>query len=197
MRETRAALAHKVESLEDRVNGTLQDVSDTVADVGEAVRNAVQSVRDSVEDGLEALYNALDIKRQTARHPGLMFGGSIALGALGGYLLGRSNVASRREPTRLPAPTPYGATEQRESSAATPLRDPGWLDEIAARFRPELEDLKGLAIGTSLGLLRDAIARSLPEVLGPKVTELMDKITVKLGGYPVRESVLEDRRVRH
>jgi hypothetical protein len=123
------------------VNDSLQDVSDTVA----AVRNAVQSVRGSVEDGLGALYNALDIRCQTARHPGLMFGGSIALGVLGGYLLGKSNVASQHEPMRLPAPTSNGATEQREPSALTPLRDRGWLDEIAARFRPELEDLKGHA----------------------------------------------------
>jgi hypothetical protein len=58
--------------------------------------------------------------------------------------------------------------------------------------RGEITKLKGLAIGTVLGAVRDLITQSGAEQMNAKVAEVMDSITVKLGGQPIRGPVLKD-----
>ncbi|MCI0353445.1 MAG: hypothetical protein L0099_00180, partial [Acidobacteria bacterium] len=84
-------------------------------------------------------------------------------------------------------------TALKEPTAQEPEHaEPSWLSQLGDTFGDELKKLKGLAIGTSLGLLRDMIARSVPDNLGPQLTKLVDDVTTKIGGEPVRGPVLRE-----
>jgi ElaB/YqjD/DUF883 family membrane-anchored ribosome-binding protein len=201
MRETRAALTDKLQTLERQVTGTIQDVSDTVENVRCAVHETVDTVQQSVRNGVAAIKSVVDIEQQVVRDPWLMLGGSIVLGCLGGYLLakrppsekGLSDTARTHtdgQAERLPATAgaPDGHVESTEPSSGT---EPAWITELAEKFRPEIEELRRLAIGTGLGLLRDMISQSAPEELSRKLAEVIDSVTVKLGGCPISAPIIE------
>jgi hypothetical protein len=202
MEDTRAALSAKIENLEhevvDSVHGAKQAVSDAAHDAAQVVSETVQSVKE-----------VFDINKQTERHPWVVFGGSIALGYIGGLLLDRlapvPNAIERPqsepathglwhrngngkfpafsyEPARLEKPAPP------EPPAKEP--EPDWLHKLSEEFQPEIAKLKGLAVGAALGLVRDLLADSIPEQMKPQFTDVMDQITTKVGGEPIRGPLL-------
>ena len=69
---------------------------------------------------------------------------------------------------------------------------PGFLARFAHQFDDEIEKAKGVAVGVVAGLVRDWIKEALPPKLGPRVDEVIDSATTKLGGEPIRGSVLSD-----
>ena len=69
--------------------------------------------------------------------------------------------------------------------------DAGWLTEMHNRFEPEINKVKGLAIGMAVGVGRDMITQSAPEVMKAGLTDVIDGITVKLGGEPIHGPVLK------
>jgi len=222
MEETRSALTEKLEKLENQVIGTVQDatsaVAETVGTVKEAVQDTVASVKESVSETVETVKETFDLPRQVEKRPWTMLVGSAALGFLGGYLLGggkeersRDRVAggphygrarSGREEFYASRSTGngngYGSSTASEtttpaSSAGTPRREEhGWLDSLGTTFQSELSQLKGLAVGAMFGLLRDMLSRSMPEPMQQQVTELVDNLTTKLGGQPVRGHLLSE-----
>jgi hypothetical protein len=58
------------------------------------------------------------------------------------------------------------------------------LTELAKTFAPEMREVKGLAIGILMALVRDALKRSL----GPELEKIVDRMTTKLGGVPLAEA---------
>jgi hypothetical protein len=145
-----------------------------------------------------------DVPRQVDRHPWLMMGGSVLLGYLGGRLLtprraraSAETPASRAEPAPPPAAAPHhnGAHARREPERQEPERkeEPrkeGWLSRLGDQFGDELSKLKGLAVGTLLGVARDMVSRVVPETLKEQVTELVDGMTTRLGGKIIHGPVL-------
>jgi ElaB/YqjD/DUF883 family membrane-anchored ribosome-binding protein len=193
MEETRGALSEKMEALGHQV-------ADTMRDATTAVHDTVENVKDT-----------FDLRLQVKRHPWGLAGGAIALGCLGGYLLhrrrsersranGRSEPASRGSPG-LTRPGNGGAKVHRlaeETPAKEPgqegapcASEPGWLTGVNHRFGAEITKVKGLAIGTVLSFVRDLIMPSVPEHLKPGLAGVMDSVTVKLGGEPVRGPLLK------
>ena len=166
---TRSAMADKLEALEDRMIDTVQSAQETVKD-------SIQSAKDTVA----SVKRTFDIKHQVEQRPWTMVGGCFLAGlALGGHLIPRGRPQAsktRRRPQQtailpLPAPTP-------QLQAEPPSR-PGILEP----FQEEIDKVKGIAIGYVMGLVRDSIKESVPQ-LAPKIDELMDGITTKLGGEP-------------
>jgi ElaB/YqjD/DUF883 family membrane-anchored ribosome-binding protein len=204
MDETRVSLTEKLETLEDQVTRTVQKatdlVSNTVDTVKHAVHESVDSVRESVHETVATVKETFDLHRQVDRHPWLMFSGSVAAGYLAGCLLGnergryssgsavRGSLYSARgngESEEAPAP-PSRTTTPMER----PAHRPRWLGQLADRFAPEIAQLKGLAIGTTLGVVRDMIADAVPQHLEPRIREVMDSITQKLDGETIPSPVL-------
>lgn len=197
MEETRASLSEKLETLEQEVVGRVQEaraaVTDTVETVKEAVHETVETVKDT-----------FDINRHIQRHPWAVFGGSIALGFIGGRLLDRLEWKGANGSTvpvydRPPATNgntfsgkPYGSTgtEAVPAVAAEPMKDDG-VHSLLRRFEPEVDKLKGLAVGTVMGLVRDMLTGSIPDPLKPQVSEVMNSLTVKLGGQPIHGAIIE------
>ena len=205
MDDTRAALSDKMENLEQHVMGMMQGATDAVAET-------VETVKDAVHDTVETVKDTLDISLQMKRHPWGVITGSIALGYLGGYLLvrsGRGRGAATR--TSLPGtaieprvdgrrngfahgdsaaklPVENQRIQESMSRPTEPDRQSGTFDQ----FMPEFNKLKGLAIGTVLGVVRDRLTQSAPESMRTVLAEVLDSVTVKLGGEPTPGPVLND-----
>jgi hypothetical protein len=197
MTETRAALSEKLETLEQQVVETVQGattaVNETVENVKEAVHDTVETVKGGVRDTVESVKEVFDLSGQVERHSWLMFGGAVFLGYLGGRLF-PANGHERPPDERAPALAADAQFEQCSESpevriAATRrgTEANGWTKTLA----PELKDLRGLALGGVLGLVRDVVEQSMPKNMAPSWHELVDRITAKLGGHPVAGPVLE------
>jgi ElaB/YqjD/DUF883 family membrane-anchored ribosome-binding protein len=190
MEAQRAALADKLETLENKivqtVEGAREAVAETVQTVKETVQSSVETVKESVTSSVETVKETFDLPRQVQRHPWPMFGGAVAFGFAAGWLLNRAvggtgggrsseswTYASR--PTTLPPSPPPPAPSSGEA----------WAQSLAQTFSPELHKLKGLAVGAALSVVRDLVSQAVPDKLRPQVSELMDNVTTKLGGDPV------------
>lgn len=200
MEETRASLSEKLEQLEHQV-------FETVKDAKTAVHDTVDSVKEAMHETVETVKDTFDVKLQMKRHPWAMLGGSIVLGYLGGRLLERSRpdgpragdwphtphwthgpFAGREPNGEYRGPQPSAPVSPPAADGQSP--DTGLLSSLTSQFGPELHKLKEMAVGAALGVCRDVITESLPDQLKPQLTDVMDNITVKLGGAPVRGPLL-------
>ena len=209
MEETRSNLADKLEALENQVSDTVQAttsaVTETVETVKETVENVTETVKETVEKATEtvesvghAVGEAFDISVQTERHPWIVFGGSLALGFTVAQLLGSSKKKADQEASdrawqsRLPAlestsSKDYGHRPAEPPPSAQTAAEPeegkkSWLWE-------QVDRLKGLAIGSLMGVVRDMAAKNLPGSLGQRVAEEVDSLTTNLGGEPIHGSL--------
>jgi hypothetical protein len=215
MQGTRASLSDKLEALENKVVGTVEGatsaVTDTVNCVKGAVQDTVQSVKGSVRDTVDSVKESVNIVHHVERHPWLMFGASLATGYIGGALL-FSVAPSRRSargvrhpeewgqgPARLggaASDETYGAHEgnghHREAYRPEAKPDQTFLSTMTEKFGPEIDKLKSIAIGTLFGFGRELLARSVPGPISSQLTQVVDDVTRKLGGEPVRGPLLSE-----
>jgi ElaB/YqjD/DUF883 family membrane-anchored ribosome-binding protein len=205
MQETRTALAEKLEALEQQVTDTVQEarsaVTETVETVRDVVHDTVDTVKDTVEETVNTVKETFDLTRQVERHPWAMVGGSVALGFVTGRLVDAAAAELSHRPAHWREPSPVATFTHRNGG---PVQEPGstngygasaergvsWLGSLASRFHNEIDQLKSLAIGAAIGVARDLIKQNAPEPVRDQVTEIMDGITTKLGGQPVRGQVL-------
>jgi ElaB/YqjD/DUF883 family membrane-anchored ribosome-binding protein len=200
MEETRSSLNEKLEALELKVTSTVENAANSVSETVEAVKESVHSSLHSVRD-------LLDVRGHVQRHPWPMVGGSLAVGFLVGWYLTKKTPKYTAAPSR-PRYGDYAGGEDLShgyaaaqtavrngagSPRSEPAKDkgPSWLSGVASALAPELDKLKGLAIGTVTSLVRDVVADAIPPQLKPKVTDFMDNVTTKLGGEPIEGNVLE------
>jgi ElaB/YqjD/DUF883 family membrane-anchored ribosome-binding protein len=181
MEETRTSLTEKLEALEDKVvrtvEGTTETVAETVNTVKEAVQGTVEAVSSTVDKTVETVKETFDVRRQIENHPWLIFGGSVAVGFLGGKLLGSSRRSSRS------SAVPSWARSTQEPA---PSSSPGWLHSVGAELKPALNKLKGLAIGGIAGMLSQSLIPAVPEPMRAQVGEVLENITTALGGTPIQ-----------
>jgi ElaB/YqjD/DUF883 family membrane-anchored ribosome-binding protein len=193
MGQTRAALTEKLESLENKVLGTVSCTTDTISqtvhEVGATVTETTQNVRATLRETFDSVRDAFNVSRQIHQHPWVMMGGSIVAGYVGGVML--DNLEHGRAPSVLPAERllPQGSEIRQRMEAETPThrRTGGFLKALAETFAPELEKLKAAALGMALGVVRDRISDAVPPQMREDFHQMMDRITTKLGGeaYPV------------
>jgi len=198
MENTRTALSEKLEELENRVTakveGATQDVAQTVETVTDSVQETVETVKDTVEEtisavkeGVGAVKRFLDLPAHVDRYPWIAMGASVALGYCAGEYLSRRNVR-RRAPTptifaakeNLAAPL-YGngqANSVRTVTEPPAPKTPSWLEML----KPELNKLKGLALGVLMGTVRETVAKAAGDKLGHSLAEVIDSATEKIGG---------------
>jgi ElaB/YqjD/DUF883 family membrane-anchored ribosome-binding protein len=222
MAAQRAALDEKLDCLENRIVQTVDSareaVAETVQTVKEAVQSSVETVKEAVQSSVEAVKETFDVPRHVQRHPWAMFGGSVALGFAAGYILNHMTARSRSPgfgsgkyyagddnrytaaagsaPFRFEQPQTGGSTAAEAQEAHQPTagrqHDESWASELSRTFAPEVQKLKGLAIGTLMAVVRDVVGNAISEPLRPKVNELLDSVTTKLGGEPVEGPVLDE-----
>lgn len=202
-----AAVAETVESVKETVASTVENVKDQV-------ESTVETMKGTVTDTVESVKETFDVRTQVCRHPWGMVGGSFAAGLLTGYLLpssrGTSAAGAVAAPTlsslaeartgwrseeRASAPPRHEERPswQPEAHASAPARreEPSFLASMFQSLQPEIDKFKGLAIGAAAGVVRDLIKSNLPPQLAPRVEELMNDVTTRLGGQPFREPLLD------
>jgi hypothetical protein len=205
MAETRAALADKLETLENKVVGTLEGanaaVHETVETVASSVQETVATVKGTVADAVDTVKETLDLRLQVRRHPCLMTGAAVAVGYMAGSLLG-SRTSGRWQPGYLHQPLespwpdghrPQAMLEDLQSSRGV---SHSTKHKAAGLFAPEVAQLKGLAVGFLVGAVRDAVSEALPDSMRPKFQETLDSVTQKLGGEVINGPVLEFKNGR-
>lgn len=199
MHETRAALADKLECLEQKVAGVVGAVGDVTTVVGDTVESlkntmheakaTVEAVQEKAQEGVESVKELFDVNAQVQQHPWLIVGGSVAAG----YCLGRfldtaesrpAASSSRDTPTMSSASN--GGSRRLESSAPPPS------DSRPGLFAPEIARLKAMALGALFGTAREMLASSLPEPVVHQVKDLIDDVTRKVGGEPIASSAFAD-----
>jgi ElaB/YqjD/DUF883 family membrane-anchored ribosome-binding protein len=207
MAETRASLTDKIEALENQVKDTVQEataaVASTVENVKEAVQHTVDTVKGTVTGTVEGVKEAFDLNLQVDRHPWLMMTASAGIGFGVGLLLGgprRHHPRMGREIRHLP---PERSTWPSESVSSGPVAghhraEANLVPERAAPRQnwtdllwPELNKLKGMAIGYTVAAIRDVISESLPHEMQPQIADIASSLTSKLGGQPIHDRVLQ------
>lgn len=164
---TRAAMADKLEALEDKMMGAAQSAQATV-------ENSIQSAKDVVA----SVKRTFDIKHQIEQRPWTIVGGSFLAGLAVSLLIPkgrpRSSMTSVTNGSDAAvAPTPPLQAEPRSESG------------VFEPFQEEIDKVKGIAIGYVMGLVRDSIKESVPQ-MASNIDEVMNGITTKLGGKPIQ-----------
>lgn len=65
-----------------------------------------------------------------------------------------------------------------------------WVGTLTQQVQPEIDALKGLALGAVFGLVRDMVSNGLPESLKGEVSNAINGMAERFGGKPVEGPVL-------
>ena len=163
---TRTAMSDKMAALEDKVMNTVQSAQDTVT-------NSIQSAKDTVASVKETF----DLKHQVEQRPWTIVGGCFLAGLVVGHLMPGGRPASNKPMAAPPFNGSYGMSGPAPRMQLEAPSPPSILEP----FQEEIDKVKGIAIGYVMGLVRDSIKESVPQ-MGSNIDELMNGITTKLGG---------------
>jgi ElaB/YqjD/DUF883 family membrane-anchored ribosome-binding protein len=199
---TRGSLTEKLETLEGQVKEAVGTVTETIESVKSGVENTVENVKTSLSDTVDSVKEKLDLSAQVQRRPWGAVGCSLAAGVAAGYLLsgprryrrpsyehgipGMNQLIPGYEPSR-PAEAPRQEYRQEYREAS---QKPDFLSKLVSSFGDEIDKIKETAVGALLGIARDALKDALPPSLAANVHEIMDRVTRRVGGEPVRGPVL-------
>ena len=170
MQETRASLTQKVSSLEHQVMETLHSASTTVSNMVEQVKTAVPDTIADVKDSLtgmtdnvaEQVKASLDLSHHVRDNPWAMMGGAAALGFITGLLVFRHAPSGGSHS--------YQSFATASAPAPSPMRLPGWLDQIVNRLgdrvSEEVRKLGEVAVSTASTSLKQSVEKVVPNLLG-------------------------------
>jgi ElaB/YqjD/DUF883 family membrane-anchored ribosome-binding protein len=195
--QTRSSLTEKLETLEAEVKGTVSGAKASVEDT-------IETVKASVQETVATVKRTFDVKYQVERHPWPMMAGSFVTGLLTGRLFGgRAAGTSYREPAglgssygspmageELTSPQGDGSGAGGAYSGSASAAQPSLLDRLVQQFQPEIAEVKGIAVGALMGVVRDLAKQAVPPTLSQQVEEIMNNVTTKLGGTPFREPLI-------
>lgn len=210
--DTVSNVTETVSNVTEAVEGTVQNVAQAVSGTVESVKDTVENVGETAANAVESVKHAFNLSEQVQNHPWICFGGSVVLGFIGGKLLaprgartpeadsfvrGRGYYERDKETQGTYASTGNGSGRDRGPSrdaeeAGKSGATPSWLSSLYQRFGPEIDKLKGLAVGTLFGVTRDMVSQALPETLKDQVTHLFNDFTEKAGGSPIQGTVLQE-----
>jgi hypothetical protein len=204
---TRAALAEKLEALEQHVLGSVQHatcavdatvanvkdaVEESVATVKDAVADTVCTVKESLDDTVDGVRESLDLELQARRHPWAVMGGAVAAGFIGGLAMSRLAPGTVHYLPSAQAPARVGAASRPTERPGTAPQPEGHSPRsLLSALEPELAKVKGLALGALFNALKTAVEPHVPRNIRPQFTELVDDFTYRLGGRPLEGSLTE------
>jgi hypothetical protein len=175
MDETRSQLSDKLESLEHQVSRTVQCTGaavnatvETVQGTVEAVQETVETVTGAVQDAVHSISDALDVRRQIARHPWLALGGSVVLGYLAAGFLARSKKSGQLPETAAASCTSAEKAGHENTEPAVQSAAAGAA--LAAAYESGVKSsswrqLRSMAIGALMGIAQDVVSRAIPPVM--------------------------------
>ena len=195
MEETRSSMTEKLEALETHVADKVKPMADAVEHITSAAANMVEDVKETVhevthkvEATASAVASAFDLRKQTDRHPWVMFGIAATAGCVLGSFLGSR---SRRRSKGSSNESPKHAKESNGKSHLTRMAAP--KRERASQETPKeswfgesLGHLKDLAVGSLMSAVRDLAIQAIPGAIGGKIAEEIESMTKKMGAEPIQ-----------
>lgn len=169
MEETKSQLSDKLVSLEHQVSETVQSTGSAVNATVGAVQETVETVTGAVQDAMKSVSNVFDIGHQINKHPWLVLGGAVVVGYLAVDVLEESTKSTgQRSKSDSPRPSAENGghrngtpvVEFRPTAASIPA-----ARESAISNSP-WQQLTNAATGALIGIVQDAAARVVPEVMG-------------------------------
>jgi ElaB/YqjD/DUF883 family membrane-anchored ribosome-binding protein len=189
MEQTRTSLTEKIETLEkevaDKVQATAGNVADTVASVKDAVQETVDSVKGGVEDTVDSVKSLFDLPAHVERHPVAVFSGAVAVGFVLGRLLQTSKQAVPSAPAVAEAPGTELLQRRHGNGKQHPRPAPASTG-ILSKFAPELDKIKGLALGALMDVVRHMAENAVPPNYEEPMEEIIQSFTEKIGGTPLQ-----------
>jgi len=167
MEETRASLAEKLDALENKVIGGVEDTASAVTATVETVQETVKNVKET-----------LNVRKHVRERPWTMMGGAFGLGFIGGLLLPKRGGAAAS--AALPPP-----------SAGSLPPDASRPSEGGGLLAPVLQALKDQALGTVFQAVRDMAVKALPATMAPQVAGWVDEMAAKMGVSSTRPAAGE------
>jgi hypothetical protein len=181
-----------------------------MGNVREALHEAFEAVKGTMEDTVKSVKGTVgetvdavkhvDVKGGMERHPWLYIGGFMALGYFAYRLLEQAGQtrSSSGEGTATGSTTPaagsapshgHGNGRHREEnqSSGEQAAQPATSAPRSEDWGQVLAELKALAIGVPLSIVRDKLANTGAETFRSEVVELMNSLTEKLGGKVVQD----------
>lgn len=194
MEQTRESLTEKLEALEEKVAHSVTTVTDTVAQVKESLHEGAEVVKDTVHESVETVKGVFDVPEHFRTHPWMAFGGAVACGyVLGSLLPSQAPVAQTMALASAPTSTKqtHGNGKHKEHRSSSLARASSAASSWMDMLKPEIDMLKGLALGATLGVVRELITHQVPPQMGEQIRTIIDGVTQKLGGDPVPSSDFE------
>jgi ElaB/YqjD/DUF883 family membrane-anchored ribosome-binding protein len=204
VQNTTQAVSETVETVKEAVQETVSAVKETVSDT-------VGTVKETMADTVDSVKDALDLRGYVEQYPWASFGAAVAAGFVGGVMIENSQRARRRIGelhSRGEIPTSQGRREfngrrygpaeefppaaRTVSYAAESVPHDSWIHQLGQRFAPEIDKLKGLAIGALGSLVRDVVSQAAPGSVRERLTPVIDDVTRKLGGEPIQGSLVPE-----
>ena len=200
MVDTRTSLSDKLEALEKKVADTVQPVTDAVertteavAQTAENVKESVKMVSEKVEETMQSVVSAFDLRHHAERHPWLVLGVAATSGCLIGAIMSRRSSRHHEAPSRSKhhAKGSNGASHSSDWSGTRRMKE---KEQPAKQslFAEEIRTLKGLAISSLLGFVRDLAKRAVPGTIGDRIAEEVDTLTTRMGAQPLKGPVIAE-----
>jgi ElaB/YqjD/DUF883 family membrane-anchored ribosome-binding protein len=181
--DTRSALTAKLETLE-------QGVKETVHDAKAAVTDTIENVKETVKGTVETVKDSLDVRGYVQEYPWPMVAGSVAFGWALGCMFHRSTNGDRISHMASNGTPMENGSQRTIEKALVPENRKGGLGSLVEKFRPEINELEGIAIGAIGALVRDLIKQSAAEPLANQLEDVANRVTEKLGGHVIKEPLL-------
>jgi ElaB/YqjD/DUF883 family membrane-anchored ribosome-binding protein len=183
MEEKRASLAEKLGALEDEVLETVHQATAAVSNTVQGVTEAVDTVKETVEQTVESVKESLDFREVIRNHPWTAVGVSFAAGVAGGMLLESPSLPQSFTRTGYPQTNGFSP----ESSSRAPgngaaASSSALTSSLGSAGAEVFQTVKGLAIGTLMGVLSKVVGDAVPASMKPDVNRLFEDINNRLGG---------------
>jgi ElaB/YqjD/DUF883 family membrane-anchored ribosome-binding protein len=200
-------------AVHETVSSVKGAVEDTVTSVKSSIDETMSTVKSSIGGTVDTVKETFDLELQVQRHPWLMVGGSVGAGYLGGKVMQRLIEPPRSHylpgpgspvPTHLAEaawserpPSSLAPPAQRAVAEAPRQPTETWTDSLLTTFEPEIQRLKGMAIGAVFNVVKGLMRRYVPPTVEPQVEEMLDSVTRKMGGKPLQGSIMDELRRQH
>jgi len=152
--ETKSSLQEKFHTLKNEVSSTMAAASD------------------NVQETVETIKKSFSLTHHIENHPLAALGISVAIG----YLL-YSIVDSAKSSES------FTKTQSNETDLKPDIKKSySKISSIAERYAPEMNAIRGLAIGSGLGLLGNVISDVFPSSIRPEVNRIFEDFKAKATG---------------
>jgi len=190
VKETTQAVTQTVANVTNTVENVTHAVEDTVSNTAAALSNTVESTVNTVSDSVQSVKEALDVTACVEKYPWFAMAGSVALGYTIGYLFGPSEREPAKQGWAGPAfPAASAATQASSATQTAPAEEkPSAFASLLSSdaWKPVIDRLQGLAVGTAAGLASELIMDVIPESMKQEVSRMLDDTTKALGGTILR-----------